>query len=92
MGSEHLLGFLTKITSAAQLHHPSTYGTKITGIQNFGPGVHYTEPSDSTPYALGMHLFMSAWVALLVRSLILEGLAYHCCGRCAVSNVQCRTL
>ena len=48
-GSEHLLGLLLKcnknyiilkkMLSAAQwniLHHPSTYGTKITGIQNFG--------------------------------------------------------
>ena len=44
-GSEHLFGcnknyiILKKMPSAAQwniLHHPSTYGTKITGIQNFG--------------------------------------------------------
>ena len=48
-GSEHLFGFrlkcnknyiiLKKMPSAAQwniLHHPSTYGTKITGIKNFG--------------------------------------------------------
>ena len=44
--SKHLLGFLLKcnknyiilkkMPSAAQWHHPSTYGTKITGIQNFG--------------------------------------------------------
>ena len=48
-GSEHLFGFLLKcnknymilkkMPSAAQwniLHHPSTYVTKITAIQNFG--------------------------------------------------------